>query len=276
MCCFAGFTGTAVRPPTLWERLLGRTPEASHLEVSGTSIFARMESGGSQVIAYAMRLTVPGDVAMILPLPVRAGSGDDAVAFVSLEEHPRFFADLDALFVPVSRGLEASALSFAPQSMLAVHDVGAFEASYVPSMRDFDRLDGRFRIDDSVWEELGAYDDYGFAVFRLKPMHGAAVHPMAFRFPTRDAARLFFPTVHVHDGRAHPTAHFDHRLTYDPGDVPVDANEPARFANGDERSARAPVHAYAGIVTPGRLLARRTLAGELPNGDTWIVLDEQA
>src|SRR5262249_58819336 len=62
-----------------------------------------------------------------------------------------------------------------------------------------------------AWDALPAYKDHGFAVFKLKK--GAkTIHPMAFEFPRRDPKRLFFPTVHIHDGAVHPTAKFDHSL----------------------------------------------------------------
>jgi hypothetical protein len=35
---------------------------------------------------------------------------------------------------------------------------------------------------------------------------------MAFEFERSDPERLFFPTVHVHDGQVHETAVFDHAL----------------------------------------------------------------
>jgi hypothetical protein len=35
---------------------------------------------------------------------------------------------------------------------------------------------------------------------------------MAFEFPRKDAKRLFFPTVHIHDGKVHERAEFDHAL----------------------------------------------------------------
>jgi hypothetical protein len=35
---------------------------------------------------------------------------------------------------------------------------------------------------------------------------------MAFSFPRDDARRLFFPTVHIHDGEVHAKADFDHLL----------------------------------------------------------------
>jgi hypothetical protein len=94
---------------------------------------------------------------------------------------------------------------------LAVVEVGNFEASFVPTIADFARLDERFRLPPKTWEALPGYRDYGFAVFKLKKGK-QQIHPMAFEFPRRDPARLFFPTVHVHDGKVNATAAFDHAL----------------------------------------------------------------
>jgi hypothetical protein len=116
---------------------------------------------------------------------------------------------------------------------LQVHDVGDFEASFVPRIPDFDRLDERFRIASDVWDQLSIYQDYGFAVFKLKgrkshslpsPLRLAfrrdhntrRVHPMAFTFPRRHPELLYFPTVHVHDRTVHPRAMFDHMLYCQP------------------------------------------------------------
>ncbi len=58
--------------------------------------------------------------------------------------------------------------------------MGSFEASFVPTRRDFSRLDQRFRLPDDVWQALLGYDDWGFAVFKLGPMSRlTGVHPMA-------------------------------------------------------------------------------------------------
>ncbi len=54
-----------------------------------------------------------------------------------------------------------------------------------------------------------------FAVFKLKA--GAmSVHPMAFSFPRRDPQTVFFPTVHIHDGKVHEKADFDHIIYCQP------------------------------------------------------------
>jgi hypothetical protein len=60
-------------------------------------------------------------------------------------------------------------------------------------VKDFSRLDERFRLPVDTWNQLPAHHDYGFAVFKLKP-GVATVHPMAFSFPRRDQKTLFFHT----------------------------------------------------------------------------------
>ena len=100
------------------------------------------------------------------------------------------------------------------KAAIKVEQVGSFEASFVPSIKDFSRLDERFRLPTEVWDKLPAYKEFGFAVFQLmREKRGAEkVHPMAFEFPRARPKLLFFPTVHIHDGTVHPQAHFDHFL----------------------------------------------------------------
>ncbi len=153
---------------------------------------------------------------MVLPIPVTPGSDEQAVRFINFEDYPDFFGDLDALF-PRGEAPAASDLSLGdalcePAQVLEVHGVGAFEASFVPTIADFARLDPRFRLPEGVWSELGDYQDFGFAIFKLAAGRSQHVHPMAFSFPTRDPKTVFFPTVHVHDGKVHPKAQFNHEL----------------------------------------------------------------
>lgn len=176
--------------------------------VSNTQIFARFGSGQTQHLVYSMSLDTGRSVAMILPLPVKDAQQPDALKFHNLEAHPNFFSDLErAFFVPQRyAGAKASA---AP--MLPVEVVGAYEASFVPSIADFARLDRRFRLPEKTWSSLPQYRDFSFAVFKLsKGRHD--VHPMAFTFRAQDEARLFFPTMHIHDGEVHESAEFDHTL----------------------------------------------------------------
>jgi hypothetical protein len=256
VCCFSPVSA----PFRLLDFLLRRAPT---VHVANTRIFARRVDEARQGLVYAMDLSVGGDVAMILPLPVVPGSGDHALEFVSLEDEPRFFDDLRDLFdepPDLSDIPRKGGLALRPQSKLVVHQVGSFEASYVPDVGSFDRLDPRFRLPTEVWSRLGGYADHGFAVFKLNAGAKKRIHPMAFRFATRDPERLFFPTVHVHDGEVHPEASFDHQLFWQgrPG------------ATHDLRSAREPQRAAHGLLAVGEPVLRRDIRGMHPNQDTWV------
>jgi hypothetical protein len=235
--------------------------------VSGTSIYARGAPDGRQVLVYEMSVAAREPVAMVLPLPVPVGTDEGAVRFINLERGPAFFARMRAGFVVPTRSFAApQGLAFA---MLAVHDVGAFEASFVPRVADFARLDPRFRLPQQAWDALPAYADWGFAVFKLKTVSSEPrpVHPMAFEFPRRDPTRLFFPTVHVHDGEVHPRAGFDHALYCQTRAVLSDAVWTR--SEGEARLFMEEPAFALGLVDPAASYFERKLAGTLPNEDTW-------
>lgn len=184
--------------------------------VTQTKIFARLLTPQDQSLAYQMRLDTPEDVAMILPLPVVEGSKENSVKFIDLSDYGDFFKDLKKGFpepLPDSRSKYDRVEPQAGALPLKVQNVGSFEASFVPTIADFSRLDPRFKLPDGTWEKIPAYKNYGFAVFKLKK-GSKKIHPMAFSFPSRLAqkAQLFFPTVHIHDGKVHDKEDFDHQL----------------------------------------------------------------
>jgi hypothetical protein len=182
-------------------------------EVKNTRIFARLGEHGNQVIIYQMSVNAPQDLAMVLPIPVKEGVGEDAVKFFDFSKYEDVFEDLWELFPPPRSSL-ADPFGAAPAAAghsLKVVSVGAYDASFVPTIADFSRLDARFRLPEGVWAKLPGYADFGFAVFKLKPGN-AQVHPMAFSFPTALTDTVFFPTLHIHDGEVHAKEIFDHTL----------------------------------------------------------------
>jgi hypothetical protein len=189
------------------------------ISVTTTNIFARPAADGRQFLVYSMLIEAATDLAMILPLPAKQPAGEKDVTFVDLKDYPDFFIEMDRGFpVRDSHPGHLTLLGTASASRsekLEVQQVGDFEASFVPTVDDFSRLDERFRLPDNAWKDLPAYKDFGFAVFKLKP-GTMRIHPMAFSFPRRDPNVLFFPTVHIHDGKVHGTAHFDHALYCQP------------------------------------------------------------
>ena len=187
---------------------------SKHVElVTDTDIFARAAEKDSQFLVYAMRFKAGEDLSMILPLPVPKNSKEDAVKFINLEKYPKFFDEMLSGFpsppMRISAAIRPPYAASGPK--LAVVEVGSFVASFVPAIKDFGRLDERFRLPTEIWDKLPQYKDAGFAVFQLKK-GDMKVHPMAFEFPRADPGKLFFPTVHIHDGEVHDKAAFDHML----------------------------------------------------------------
>jgi hypothetical protein len=179
--------------------------------VANTNIFARSGKDGRQFLVYSMTLSAKEDLAMILPIPTPKDAKEDAVKFINLEKYADFFKDMLAGFPQPKPGRGGDKDDKPNHEPLKVVEVGSFEASFVPQIKDFSRLDERFRLPTDVWDKLPQYKDSGFTVFKLKK--GATkVHPMAFDFPRANAKKLFFPTVHIHDGKVHEKAGFDHWL----------------------------------------------------------------
>jgi hypothetical protein len=239
-------------------------------KVADTNIFARSSRDGRQFLVYSMTLSAKEDLAMILPIPVPENAPEDAVRFINLEKYPNFFDDMRAGFpepLPPAAALGGRGRTLKAEP-LPVVDVGSFEASFVPTVADFKRLDERFRLPADVWDKLPAYKHYGFAVFKLKK--GAKkIHPMAFEFPRAVPETLFFPTVHIHDGKVHPKANFDHALYCQLGEQERpqmlhwrESPQPARnFIKTDLAK---------GIITPDAHCYQRKLRGSLRNTDTLV------
>ncbi len=238
--------------------------------VADTSIFARASKDGRQFLVYSMKMKAGEDLAMILPIPTPKDSKEDAVKFLNLENYPTFFDDLKSGFPvpqPNSRGPKGLPTDGPGNHKLAVVEVGSFIASFVPTVKDFARLDEKFRLDPSVWDSLPQYKEWGFAVFQLKKGE-KKIHPMAFEFPRAKPKQLFFPTVHIHDGKVHDKAEFDHFLycQCSAGETAMDWEEspqPAELFMKKLKEAH-------GIVAGSDHVYRKMLKGNLKNEDQYV------
>jgi hypothetical protein len=236
--------------------------------VADTNIFARASKDTKQFLVYGMFLAAKGDLAMILPIPTPKASKEDAVRFISLKGYPDFCTDMLQGFPSRDEGDDSQnsgAGSDKPEKKLKVVEVGAYEASFVPAVKDFKRLDERFRLPATTWDALPVYANYGFAVFKLKKGE-AKVHPMAFEFPRADKKKLFFPTVHIHDGKVHKTATFDHALyCQTSGEDTRGWRESPQPASFFVKTAKA-----AGMVVKDAHVYQRLIKGKKTNQDTWL------
>src|SRR5512141_2208637 len=123
--------------------------------VGDTQIFARGGTGDRQFLVYSMKYEAAGDLAMILPLPTPIAAPEDAVRFIDLSGYAEFFDDMRSGFIEMQS--KASRAPAALEQSLRVQTVGSFEASFVPTLNDFARLDERFRLSDKVWKNLPQY-----------------------------------------------------------------------------------------------------------------------
>src|SRR5262245_14471028 len=216
-----------------------------------------------------MNFKAGSDLAMILPIPTPKSPKEDAVDFINLEKYADFFDEMRTGF-PEPRSLgaakdDAPRPKPVPEPKLKVIEVGSFVASFVPTVKDFSRLDEQFRLPDGTWGKLPQYKDYGFAVFKLKKGE-QKVHPMAFQFPRADTRKLFFPTVHIHDGKVHDKAGFDHALYAQGADTMgrwTESPQPAEMFMTKLDNAK-------GIVNGKDHVYRKQMIGTLKNEDVWL------
>lgn len=292
--------------------MLGGRPSSyrSQPKLSGTNIFCRWLPDGRQALVYGMNIEAEEALAMVLPLPLPPGSADDAVRFVDMQ-YPKFFVEMNDGFPAITvmqaapRGGFGGGGSTKSRPQLEVHKSGDFVASFVPSIDDFDRLDPRFRLAPTVWNDLPTYADWGFAVFTLaEPAHDKGIlqrlfkkdeqrtiRPMSLTFPSRFDA-LFFPTVHVHDGQVHAVADFDHFLYWQATDraavvqnrlpeqkvveIP-DLTQPRDIFDEYSRVTDKSAHGFldidrtAGLIDGSAVIRRERIRGRIANEDHWLL-----
>ncbi|MFO0915596.1 MAG: hypothetical protein U0795_21710 [Pirellulales bacterium] len=246
--------------------------------VRNTRIFARLSGRGTQFLAYQMNYESRDANAMILPLPVRQPADDKSLKFIDLSHYDAFFDDLANGFpfraVP-SIGCSARPIRTNAEG-LEVFAVGNYIASFVPTLTDFDRLDAKFKLPVEVWNKIPGYEDYSFAVFQLAA-GSLRPHPMAFEFQARND-ELFFPTVHIHDGKFHPSEEFDHALYMQHAGLDSKVSSYANADVGDSStglirskyraSQFCQVGKTVGLVAGDLLVHRKFILGEHPNADT--------
>ena len=249
------------------------------VEVTDTNLFARMKDSQTQLLAYQMKFSSKTPNAMILPLPVNTSASEDSVRFISLKGYDNFFEDLNNGFPqppPPARSRGKLREDLAVDSQLIVHEVGDFAASFVPSIKDFSRLDPQFVIPKKSWDKIPLYADYGFAVFQLKKLRGTT-HPMAFEFKTRLKDQIFFPTVHIHDGEVHQRELFDHTLYLQNASLdekagrylsPRAIDRKTGFVRSQKKAAAfCDIQKSAGLVKADQLVHRIQMRGRYRNTD---------
>jgi hypothetical protein len=116
---------------------------------------------------------------------------------------------------------------------------------------------------DSMLEAAGQMNEAG--------RRGSTVHPMAFSFPRRHPSVIYFPTLHIHDGKIHEQAEFDHILYCQAGGLDDGDLEGWEVST---RIAKEVMNKIAykkyDIIDPYLRVARREIIGIRENADTLV------
>lgn len=238
-------------------------------EVSNTKIYCRIKED-EQTLVYSMKAGFFDPVAMILPIPVSSRM-ENAVKFIDLKAQSDFFKVLDTPFKEVTRGISSRSLGGAVGT-LEVHEVGNYIASFVPHRLHFSRLDEAFRLEETVWDNLPHYKGSGFVVFQLIKNSSDVndYHPMGFTFPTKDKDKLFFPTVHVHNGKVPEKEVFDHALYFQTDREVKGCIKSDAVANHYSRISSFIENDKSGLVDGNAFLYKKGLRGLMENKDIHI------
>jgi hypothetical protein len=250
------------------------------ISVNNTQIFARTSSRNTQFLAYQMSYESADTNAMILPLPVRRPKQKGSLRFIDLSHYEDFFDDLADGFPYIAPSFQIGcSLPMNHTGFdLEVFEVGNYIASFVPTLSEFSRLDQRFNLPDATWSKIPQYTDFGFAVFQLAK-GSLKPHPMAFEFEI-EIAPIYFPTLHIHDGKIHETEEFDHVLYLQHAgfDSRVYGYQNSNVVDKSTNLVRSKyvanqfcdVDASSGIVDGDLLVHRRIIRGNHDNRDTEI------
>jgi hypothetical protein len=224
-----------------------------------------------QFLVYSMNYRVGEDLAMVLPLPVPVGSKEDAVQFIDLHGYGEFFADLQSGF-PVAASDKRRPLSRSMPSHCRQRRSRWFRSA--ASKRRLCRRSKTLRA-----SMLGFACRTGFGTScpptKSRGLRCSSCARMParcirwrLRFLAPIASKLFFPTVHIHDGKVHDTAHFDHSLYCQVG------SQYGKTTGWEETpqlaSAFVKVAATKGIVDGSAHCYRKTILGNQKNQDTWL------
>jgi hypothetical protein len=235
--------------------------------VADINIFARL-SGNRQLLVVALRMSSAVDTSFIIPLPVPRETETQPVRFLDISAGLGFFPGLRSGFQQKSNFRErrdADADEGAPTRRYIAAE--PYEQCFVANINNFSVLEESAHFPAELSGAFSPYLDHAFAVFKLRAGHNVRVLPMALEFETRHPGKLYFPTYRFYDGNIYPSCRFDSSLFC----------QHAEQSGWDETRTVVDTFMHMeeleGVLSPNRLVQCYGLNGELPNQDTYQVVD---
>ena len=176
--------------------------------VANTKILVAPMRRGHQLTVYQNQVNMTNPTAMILPFPY----GNKGAKLIDLSSYPQIFDDLSQVFVQFEYLTNSYGSRGVSRGMIAVHQIGSYSVSIVPTINDFERLQNQvFGLDPNLFEMLkGKYPDHaGYIVCLMN--QNAKFHPIAYVTRRPQAQQLFVPTYHYH-GHVETHPDWDHEI----------------------------------------------------------------
>lgn len=162
----------------------------------------------AQLVVYSASVTsLVSENAFILPI-YNPGNDHTKIVPLDLSDMPNFFDDLDRIYdrwfpklQSQSFGKESYSLSNSyNDEILAVHQVGDYRFSVMPSKYDFTRLDrSKLNIDPSAKVAIDVHsNDYSFIIYQFFQKGKLEVTPFGYICPAYRESALVTPTIHGH------------------------------------------------------------------------------
>lgn len=160
-----------------------------------------------QLVVYAAKVdSMTNTNALILPI---YNPGNDYRKIIPLDfsDESSFFWDLNLIYdrwFPSGKwkiqSLSANSYSNNSESILAVHKVGDYKFSIMPSKIDFHRINrAELNINPSAKTSIDAHsDDYSFIIYQFYQKGRLDVSPFGYICPSYNEYSMIVPTIHGH------------------------------------------------------------------------------
>jgi hypothetical protein len=188
-------------------------------DVKNTQICVLPNGSDRQITVYSCDITKGSQKSNALILPVPNPDNDESkIKLYDLSERPDFFDKLNSRVISKGRSLHSNSSYAAPDSFVAVQQIGSYEVSVAETLEDLKRIDPKLLeiepallklLQEKYCDPTSSRCDWSFVVAKFD--HQQKFHPFAYSHPLQKTG-WFIPTSHFHSKTYNDYEKFDHDI----------------------------------------------------------------